>query len=115
MQYGIIFKIERKNEWENKFIVEKIVKGYWNVLDVLDDVLSSTTHGIAFAFRNDELQYDENVYRLDTNIMYAVRDEFSNNEMRVEQENLFYDNKYLPDTVKAEVGKELEILTHTWD
>ena len=47
--------------------------------------------------------------------MYAVRDEFSNNEMRVEQENLFYDNKYLPDTVKVEVGKELEVVTHTWD
>ena len=115
MQYGIVFKIEKKDKYQNKYIVEKVIEGYWNTLDVLDDVLSTTKQGIAFAHRVDEVEYEKDTYTLDTNIIYTEYDENNSQNNHIEHENLFYDYKYLPNKVKAEVGKELEILTHTWD
>ena len=116
MQYGIVFNIEKKDEYQNRYIVEKVIEGYWNTLDVLDDVLSTTKtiQGIAFAHRVDGVEYEKDTYILDTNIIYAECDENDPQNNHINHENLFYDYKYLPYKVKAEVGKELEILTHTW-
>ena len=115
MQYGIVFKIEQRGIYRNKYIVEKVVEGYWNTLDVLDDVLSTTKtiQGIAFAHRADKEEYEKDIYILDTNIIYAKCDEDNPDNNRIEHENLFCDNKSLPYRVKAEVGKELEVLTYT--
>jgi hypothetical protein len=117
MQYGIVFKIEKKDKYQNKYIVEKVVEGYWNTLDAADDVLSTTKtiQGVAFAHRADGVEYEKDTYILDTNIIYAKCDVDNPENNHIEHENLFYDYKYLPNKVKAEVGKELEILTHTWD
>lgn len=117
MQYGIVFKIEQRGIYRNKYIVEKVVEGYWNTLDVLDDVLSTTKtiQGIAFAHREDDgTTYEKDIYILDTNIIYAKCSEAIPENNHIEHENLFCDNKSLPYKVKAEVGKELEVLTYTW-
>ena len=116
MQYGIVFKIEPRGIYRNKYIVENVVEGYCNALDVANDVLytTKTIQGIAFAHREDGEEYEKDTYILDTNIIYAKCDEDNPDNNRIEHENLFCDNKTLPYKVKAEVGKELEVLTYTW-